>query len=180
MTHFALGAVDWSQLSRELGSTALQGAAEAAVAVPAVQVNRARIASLVHLGYQTVDTYEAARPWLFLASVAGVIGSGIGMSRRRKIPEAVALYSITGVLSLAMGIITRPRALGAQAPTPPATNANAPGALRSTLAWTDGRVARLSREDPGWESRTLARLWGDVGSGTMAPVVSTLLTRNSR
>lgn len=171
----ALGAFDWSSVT----NAALQQASEAAATTPAVQVNRARVAATAHAGYSAIDTYTQAKPWIFVASVLGALASGYGVAKRRKVPEAVTLYSMTGVASLAMAWLTRPDYLGATEPTPPAASTTSPSAFRSSLAWADARAARLSHEQPGWERATLARLWGDLGTGTMVPAVDTLISKNS-
>ena len=175
-----IGSIDWSKLGADLGNTAVSKAAEVAADAPAVRINRARIASMVQLGYATMDGWELAKPWVFLASLTSAAASGWGIYKRKKVPEAVTLYSITGVISLALAYASRPSYLRGSAPVPPAADAQAPSAFRQALAWTDGRVERLSREQPGWESRTLARLWTDLGNSTMNPAVSALLTRNGR
>jgi len=61
---------------------------------------------------------------------------------------------------------------------PPESNPQSPGVVKSTLQWADARVASRTQQDPGWEPRALARLMNDFGTGTMAPAIQTLLTKN--
>lgn len=176
-----MGALDLSALGRELGSTAMVTAADAATNTNAYRINRARIAALAHLGYSGLDTYAAAKPGIFLVSLAGLLASGVALAKRRKkCPEAPALYALTAALSGAAAWFTRPDWL---LPPPQANvqvDPNAADYVKQALGRIDGRAAALSRSEPGWEARTLGRLWQDLGSGTMPPVVTTLLTKHSQ
>lgn len=175
-----LGAVDWGELGKGLAQTAATQAAEAAVAVPEVRINRARAASAAQLGYSAVDQFNDSKPVLFIVGLVGAAASGYGLYKRRKVPEACVLYALTGILSAGLAYVSKPAAVTSAAPTPAAADPQAPSAVRRMLAWLDARADRLSQEQPGWESRTLGRLWGDVGLGTMNPAVQVLLTKNSR
>lgn len=185
MTFIVSGALpgmgSFDLLGKELASAAMNTAAQAATNTAAYRINRARIASLVHLGYSGLDTYEAARPGVFLASLAAALGSGYGLAKRRKkSPETGILYGITLVASLGAAWVTRP---GWLLPAPEASaqvDPNAPGIIKQTIGSIDRRVQRLSQREPGWEGRTLVRLWGDLGSGTIPPVAATLLTRHAQ
>jgi hypothetical protein len=173
------GGIDWSKIGGDLGGQALNQAAQAAVGVPSVTVNRARVAAAVDAAYAAADQYQEVKPGLFVAGVVGALASGYALSKRRKNPEAVTLYSLTGLASLAVAWFTRPDALVRAAPAPAQADPNAPGFVKSGLSWADARVARRSAEAPGWEARALTRLMGDLGTGTMAPAVTTLLTKNA-
>lgn len=177
-------ALDISTVLGNAANDALTRAATVAVSIPAVYQNRARAAAAVNLGYEAVDTFEKYRLALFVGGMVGALASGYGLVRRRKTPEAVALYTITGLISMGVAWVSKPRTeageaavSAATAPTAP-PSPHAPGTAKRLLAWTDRRVDTLTQEDPGWEARTLARLWGDVGTGTMPPVVNALLTRS--
>ncbi len=147
----------------------------------AVTTNRARIAAMVNLGYSAADTYQTMKPGLFIAGVVGTLVSGAALAKRRKNPEAVALYTLTAVISAATAWFARPDMLKSSAALapPPDSNPAAPGPVKSSLGWADHRVAKLSASQPGWEGATLTRLFNDFGSGTMAPAVKTLLTRKA-
>ncbi len=168
-------------LGNSLQSSALTEAAKLATDSTAVKVNRARIAAVANLGYSYLDTYQRAKPSLFILGLAGTTISSMALAKRRKNPEAVALYSILAVVSIATAWFTRPDLLKSAAAkaTPPESNPNAPGAVKSSLTWADNRVAKLTARQPGWEGATLTRLIGDFGSGTIPPGVKTLLTRNA-
>jgi len=170
-----------TSLGNSLQNSALNEAAKLATDSDSVTTNRARIAAVANLGYSYLDTYQVMKPGLFVAGVAGTILGSIALSKRRKVPEAVALYALLTTFSAATAWFTRPDLLKSAAAkaAPPESNPNAPGAVKSTLAWTDARVAKLSARQPGWEGATLTRLLSDFGSGTMAPAVQTLLTRKS-
>ena len=156
--------------------------AETVTSVPAVQTNRARAAAVVEMGYEGVDFVQEYKPALFLISVLGAIASGYALKRRYKVPEGAGLYSVTGLASVAMAWITRPDFLKPAAvvsTAAPDSNAPAGSVTSSALKWTDARVAKLTAKDPGWEGRTLVRLWNDIGQGTMDPAVQVILTKNS-
>jgi hypothetical protein len=172
-------ALDLSSLTSNVGGAALDTAAQAATSLPAVTVNRERLAAAVNLGYSVVDGYDRAKPGIFVASLVSTILSSGALAKRRKNPEAVALYSIIAISSALTAWFTRPDFLKGQAAVPPQSNAQAPGPVKSALGWADARAAKLSASQPGWEGRTLTRLWSDLGSGTITPAAQTLLTRNS-
>lgn len=145
----------------------------------AFQVNRERFAVLANTGYAWLDKYVASKPTLFVIGLIGAAASGYGIYRRRKNPEAVTLYSTTGILSAALAFIARPGVSSASKNPPPAVAADSPGALKSTMAWMDKKAAVLTSKSPGWEKKTLTRVWKDVGQGPIQPAVNTLLTKNS-
>jgi hypothetical protein len=162
-----------------LTNATMQQAALSALAVPAVQVNRARAAAAVDAGYDVMATYMAWRPVIFAVSTMGAVVSGAALTRRIRTPEAVALYGIMGALSALVAWYTRPDMLR----KPPAqaipTDPNAPQGMAGAVGWLDQRVAHNSAERPGWEAATYTRLASDLGMGTLNPAVQALLTQNS-
>jgi hypothetical protein len=178
----SLGAFDLNSLLKQVGGASMVQVAETVATVPAVQTNRARAAAVVELGYEGVDFIQEYKPALFLISILTAIASGYALKRRYKVPEAAGLYSTTGLASVAMAWITRPDFMkpAAVVDTPaPDSNAPAGSVTSSALKWADARVAKLTAKDPGWEGRTLARLYNDIGPGTMDPAVQVILTKNS-
>ena len=156
-------------------STALNSVATVATVDPTVLQDRARAASVLDLGYSALDTYDSLQPILFWGSLAGLIASGYALKRRRKVPEAATLYTVTGISSAIMAWITRP-AFMRPAPTPAQAAASTP-ALGAAIGWMDNRVTKLNASQPGWERTTWQRLAQDVG--TTDPAVLTLLTKNA-
>lgn len=163
-----------------LTNAALQQAANSAVAVPAVAVNRARAAAAVDAGYNAMATYMAWRPALFAASLTGAVISGSALIRRIKNPEAIALYGIIGALSAITAWLTRPEAMRPTSIQAIPTDPNAPSGMAGAVGWLDQRVVQNSAERPGWEAATFTRLASDLGMGTLNPAVNALLTQNSR
>ncbi len=162
-----------------VGGAALQTAAVGLAASPTYTQNRARIAALTELGYEGLDFYQQFQPTLFILGVVGTAIGSAALAKRRKNPEAVALYSLITVGSALTAWLTRPAMLRpAPAPLPPNSTASTP-ILGSTLGWLDRRAENLTRNDPGWESRNLARLLGDLGMGTMDPATQALISTNS-
>ncbi len=157
-------------------STALNSVASVATVNPTVLQDRARAASVLDLGYSAVDVYDTWQPLLFWGSIVGVIASGYAGTKRRKVPEAVTLYTITGVGSAVMAWLTRPAFLR-PVPTPAQAAASTP-AVGAAIGWMDDRVAKLNASQPGWEQTTWRRFAQDVG--TTDPAVITLLTKNAR
>lgn len=162
-----------------LTTATLQQAASSAMAVPAVQVNRARAAAAIDAGYDAMATYMAWRPALFAASTMGALVSGAALARRAKNPEAVALYGIVGALSVVTAWFTRPAMLRSAPEQAIPTDPNAPSGMAGAVGWLDHQVARNSQERPGWEAATFNRLASDLGMGTLNPAVQALLTQNS-
>lgn len=162
-----------------LTTATMQQAASSALAVPTVQVNRARAAAAVDAGYDAMATYMAWRPAIFAASVTGAVISGAALARRIKNPEAIALYGIVGALSVVAAWLTRPDMLRSPPQQTIPTDPNAPSGMAGAVGWLDARVARNSAERPGWEAATFTRLASDLGMGTLNPAVQALLTQNS-
>ncbi len=159
-------------------SAALQTVARGATANPTVLKDRARAAVLVDEGYGYLDAYDAMQPVLFWGSVIGAIASGYALKKRRKLPEAATLYSITGVVSLATAWLTRPAWLR---PTPApdvAVAAAGTPAMANLLGWLDKKVEDKSAEKPGWEKAAWLRLEQDMGTTDQA--ITTLLTANAK
>ncbi len=156
-------------------STALNSVATAATQNPTVLQDRARAASVLDLGYSTADAYDDWQPFLFWGSVAGVIASSYAGAKRKKVPEAVTLYAITGIGSAVMAWLTRPAYLRPK-PTPAQAAASTP-AMGAAIGWMDARVAKLDATKPGWEKAAWQRFAHE--SGSTDPAVITLLTRNA-
>lgn len=156
-------------------SAALNSVATVATTNRTVLQDRARAASVLDLGYTAADAYDQWQPFLFWGSVLGVIASSYAGAKRKKVPEAVTLYALTGIGSAVMAWVTRPAFLR-PAPTPAEAAASTP-AMGAAIGWMDARVAKLDASRPGWESNTWRRLAQE--SGTSDPAVITLLTRNA-
>ncbi len=162
-----------------VGSAAMQSAAAGLVQSPEYLQNRERLAAVTELGYEVMDFYDAYQPVLFILGLLGTAIGGTALAKRRTNPEAVALYGISTVVSAAVAWLTRPAFLRpAPAPVPEGA-VSSPGALGETLGWLDHRAAGLTAAKPGWEAQTLARLLGDLGTGTLDPASQTLITANS-
>lgn len=189
-------------ISSSVTSQVLGEAVKYATDLPQVQVNRARAAALIDYGYEKLDQFSSVKPYVFWSSTAGLVACGYMGFRRRKIPEAVALYSVLGVISAGLAYLTRPDALRPQpapmpasataapvpaAPAPsPTTSAPvleatkpAPKALPQVLGWLDRRVVARSAIKPGWEATTLRRVAKDLGFAKLGSAVETAITRNS-
>ena len=161
-----------------LSSAALTTVAKAATANPMVLQDRARAAAVLDAGSSAADTYDAIQPVLFWGSVLGAIASGYALAKRRKVPEAVTLYTASELACIATAWLTRPAWLR---PTPPpeqaATAAKSP-ALASLIGWMDKRVADNTAARPGWERATWTRFEADAG--VTDPAIAALLNTNAR
>lgn len=194
-------------LTDAMTAVALQQAADYATRSTTMVVNRARAAALADYGYEKMQQFESYQPLIFAVS-ASTLGISVAMGiRRRRVPEALALYSTLGLLSAGMAWFTRPAALrpapapipaavlnpaAVVAPPPAAPGQPAPevlpvppapidpGLFAQVLGWLDRRVAERSASNPGWEAGTWHRLAYDLGLGTITSPVNTLLTRNSQ
>lgn len=180
-----------SSLFNQLTGQALTTAAQVAVATPVVRQNRARAAVVVHEGYDWLETWDRWRPTVFALSAAGAAVSWSIAYRRRKLPEAVALYCLTGTAASVLAWFTRPAALRpppaalpvpapGTVPLPGQTAPPPPGALAQLLGYLDRRATALSGERPGWEGAALRRLARDLGAGILEPYAEVLLTGNTR
>ena len=147
----------------------LVAAAQAAVDQPIVQEKRAQAAAVVDAYYQAKDTYTTVKPWLFIAGVVGAAASAAAVTKRRKVGEAWALYTTTGVLSAALAWFARPAALR-----------SAPAPALAGPSWAATRAARLTATRPGWEAAAWDRLAHDFGTGTLNPVMQVVITRKTR
>ena len=159
--------------------TALTTVSAAITADPTAVQDRSRAAALVDAGYGAVDTYARMQPFLFVASTVGLLISGMALAKRRKNPEAVALYATTAILSGVTAFLTRPDFLR-PAPTPAAAATATTPAMAGALSWLDNRVAARSAQQPGWESATWNRLAADLGYSPLDPAMAMLLTANSK
>jgi hypothetical protein len=185
------GGLNLAGISSSVTTQVLSEAAKYAADLPQVRVNRARAAALVDYGYEKLDQYSAIKPYVFWGSTAGLVACGYMGWKRRKIPEAVALYSVLGVLAAGVAYLTRPdTARPPPAPMPatasiPAPSAPgeppkpAPKALPQVLGWLDRRVEARSQVRPGWEAATLRRVAKDLGFATLGVAAETAITRNS-
>lgn len=162
-----------------------------------VIVNRARSAALADYGYEKLAVYYKWRPVIF-ASSAAVSAISLAMAwRRRRVPEALILYGLSGIFSGAVAYTTRPNLLRpAPAPLPPVAQTPAPvppeaiaagapppadpSAVAQFMGWLDSRISKLNRTRPGWEAQTWHRVAHDLGYGTLNPHVAMLLTRNTQ
>lgn len=163
--------------------SALEAGSVIVTDIPAVRQNRARMAMLVHQGYEVLEVYDRWRPTLFALSMAGMAVSGAMAWRRRRVPEALALYLTSAGASTIMAWITRPDALRsapAALPPPAPGQEPPPAALASAFGWADRKANHLSQTRPGWESVTWQRLAQDLGMRTIDPWVATMLTRGAR
>lgn len=159
-----------------ISSAALSTVARTAATNPVVLQDRARAAAVLDAGYGWIDTYDAMQPVLFWGSVIGAIASGYALAKRRKVPEAATLYTVSELACLATAWMTRPAWLR-PAPTVEQATASSP-AVGNLIGWMDKKVADNSAARPGWERATWTRLEGDVG--TSDPAVSALLLTNAR
>lgn len=175
--NFSIGGI-----SGAVSQQVLSAAARKAAQYPKVQVNKARAAAVADYGYEKLEMYEAWRPTIFATSSAACLVSVAMGVKRRKVPEAIALYSLSAALTGTLAWLTRPDALRpAPAPMPPQETdpdqpvEPRPGAMAQVLGWVDRRVDRLNTTEPGWQPRTWQRLAADLGFGTIKPPVSDLL-----
>lgn len=159
-----------------ISSAALSSVARVATANPTVLQDRARAAVVLDAGYGWIDTYDALQPVLFWGSVLGAIASGYALAKRRKVPEAVTLYTSAEIACLATAWLTRPAWLR---PTPTAEQAAASSpAVGNLMAWMDKRVAENTASKPGWERAAWSRLEQDAG--VTDPAVTALLLTNAK
>lgn len=159
-------------------SALLAPAADMVVGLPAYRTNRERVAVMADVGYGLMDKYQAAKPSLFVIGIIGMLASGFALYKRKKVPEAVTLYTSSLIASGALTWFTRPVSSASVEKTPPpASNPNSPTAMKRGLEWMDKKAAANTASSPGWESRTLTRLWSDFGGGSGDPAVNVLLTK---
>jgi hypothetical protein len=159
-------------MADSIQDTLLISVANVATSNPVVIDKRAQLAALAETYYEALDTYTAAKPWLFAAGLLGALLSAAAVTKRRKVGEACVLYSLTGVASAGLAWVARPDALR-----------SAPTAATAGPSWPAARAAALSAAHPGWEAATWGRLATDFGTGTMLaqnPAVQVLLTRNTK
>lgn len=165
--------------SESLQSSVLDAAVKGMVAQPVVLENRARTAAAIDYVYDKIEQYERWRPTLFALSAVGLAVSSAMAYRRRKVPEAWALYLTTAGISGGMAWFTRPAALrGAPAAVPPpdpTLPASGTSTMAQILGWADRRADHLDQTEPGWQPRTWRRLAHDLGFGTMNQHARTLL-----
>jgi hypothetical protein len=162
-----------------LSSAALSTVARSAASNPVVLQDRARAAAVLDAGYGWLDTYEALQPVLFWGSVFGAIASGYALAKRRKVPEAVTLYTASELACLATAWMTRPAWLRpAPSPAEAAAAASSSPAVAQLIGWMDKRVVDNSASRPGWERLAWSRLGHDAG--ITDPSITALLLTNAR
>lgn len=122
-----------------------------------IRVNRERAAVLAKQGFAAYDTWKAMRPALAIGGAIGIVGSAVMLFKRRKTPEAVALYTLTLALSAGALYVSRPLDLmgfTTPEPTPP----NDPAASNSFVQWLDQKRSDYAADDPRWVDRTMSRV----------------------
>ncbi len=138
---------------------------------PAVQQAKARLGVVAHDGYAALDTYRAARPYLFVGGLLGVVASVYVLTKRRQVGEAWALYTATALGSAAVAWVTRPGTTAAAVAAQTGPNAPA-GGLMATL---DSRAQSLAAQDPQFAARALGRLLTDLDADKISPAIRTLI-----
>lgn len=128
-----------------------------------IGVNRERAAVLARQGFAAYDAWSAIRPALAIGGAIGVAASVTMLIKRRKTPEAVALYALTLALSAGALVASKPLDLlgfgGKPSPTKPsAGGAVAAAPSGSFLDWLDKKRASYTAEDPQWADRTMNRV----------------------
>lgn len=117
-------------------------------------VNRNRAAAVVHDGLAYYEKYEKARPYIFWGSLLGLAASSFALyKRRKKGPEAWAVYGATAVVCAGAAWVTRP--VGESVPAAPGAPAASTGGV---LGYIDRRVAALTLEDPRFADTTFKQL----------------------
>lgn len=138
---------------------------------PAVQQTRARLGVVAHDGYAALDTYRTWQPLIFAVSLAGLAASVYALTKRRRVGEALVLYSATAVASAGVAWVTRPWSTAATAATQ-SDPAAPPGGI---MAMLDSRASSLAAQDPQFASKSLGRLLTDLGTDKISPTIRTLL-----
>lgn len=162
----------------DLNALVLSSAASAVTDIPAVVLNRARMAAVVSKGYETLDLYRKWQGYLFAAGVLGAVSASLALAKRHaKSAETYPLYIGAGIASAALAWVTRPDSLRA---TPPPADPSHPATTARSLAWMDAQVAARTQQHPGWEASTWARLANDLGQSTLSPSLQVIITRNTK
>lgn len=92
------------------------------------RINRERGAVMLADGFKYWDTYQKAKPWLFLASLVGMGATSIGYMRRRKKSIETQAFWLSGFVASAGGAYFFKPTLGpAAAPDNPYTPQDASG-----------------------------------------------------
>lgn len=122
--------------------------------VPGYASNRERAAVVVDVGLRAYDAWVKAKPILFWGGLAGLVASGVMLyARRKRGPEAWAVYAATGVVSAAAAWVARPS--GAAAPKPPPGTTDAAGFNLVTAL--DAARAERAKADPRWADKVWLR-----------------------
>lgn len=113
---------------------------------------RERLAVVLKQGFGAYDAYVAAQPWIFGAGLLAMGVSGVMLWKRRRTPEAYALYLTTFVVGAAAAWFARP--FDSAAAAPGAKQAGGP----TILDRLDAKRREYAAEDPRWADRTWARV----------------------
>jgi hypothetical protein len=114
---------------------------------------RERLAVVLKQGFGAYDAYVAAQPWIFGAGLLAMGVSGVMLWKRRRTPEAYALYLTTFIAGAAAAWFARPFGGGAATPATPA-QAGGP----TIIERLDAKRREYAAEDPRWADRTWARV----------------------
>ena len=124
-------------------------------AQPAYVDNRERAAVVLDQGFKAYDTYVAYKTPIFVASLLNAALSMWMLKQRRKRgPEAVALWSANLVASLGVAYVTRP---GTTAP-PPAGMSKEDAREFGVVSVIDARRAALKKTNPAFADRVFERM----------------------
>lgn len=125
----------------------------------AYTVNRERAAAALHDGFAVYDAYDRAKPFLFVAALAGMAASAYAWRKRKdKRPESTVLYALTFAMSAATAVITRPTIGAAADPNADASASSGPSQPPWMVQHLDKRVAELKTFDPDFADKEFQRL----------------------
>ena len=142
-------------------STSLQSAIPAAPvrnalrSSPVYLQNRDRAAYMIEKGLTLYDVYVTTQPFLFYGSLLNAAFSSYMLYKRRgKGSEAMALYSLNLLVSLAVAWFTRPGQIPAAPPGTPPAQAQA----FQILGALDQAVAARRGSDPNFADTVFTRI----------------------
>jgi LPXTG-motif cell wall-anchored protein len=124
-----------------------------------VSDTRERLAVVLKQGLSAYDAYVAAQPWIFGAGILAMGVSGVLLWKRRRNPEAYALYITTFVLGAAAAWFAKPWDSAAA----PATAKQAGGP--TIIDRLDAKRREYAAEDPRWADKTWSRVAAMPGVG---------------
>jgi hypothetical protein len=113
---------------------------------------RERLAVVLRQGFGAYDAYVAAQPWIFGAGLLAMGVSGVMLWKRRRTPEAYALYVTTFIIGAAAAWFARPFTSAPASPGAPT-----PGGP-TIIDRLDAKRREYAAEDPRWADRTWARV----------------------